>query len=97
MRSYFRHPGSGILALLTRLAAAATFAMLLFLVIYILVKGFLSDTRLIQPGIYVGERVSDPFTDQHFYHDRGFTGGCCAPGNFAAIYLVEYAKRATGW
>ena len=39
LRSYIHHPGSGILALLTGLAAVITFAVLIFLVVYILVKG----------------------------------------------------------
>ena len=39
MRSYLRHPGSGVLALLTLLASVLTFALLVFLVGYILVKG----------------------------------------------------------
>ena len=39
IRSYLRHPGSGVLALLTIGAAIVTFAVLLFLVAYILVKG----------------------------------------------------------
>ena len=39
IRSYLRHPGSGVLALLTIGAAVVTFAVLIFLVAYILVKG----------------------------------------------------------
>ena len=39
LKSYLRHPGSGILALLTGAAAVLTFAVLLFLVGYILAKG----------------------------------------------------------
>ena len=39
IRSYLRHPGSGVLALFTIGAAIVTFAVLLFLVAYILVKG----------------------------------------------------------
>ena len=39
MRSYLRHPGSGVLALITLLASVLTFALLVFLVGYILVKG----------------------------------------------------------
>ena len=39
MKSYFLHPGSGILAFLTTLAAVITFALLFFLIGYILVKG----------------------------------------------------------
>ena len=39
IRSYLRHPVSGVLALLTIGAAIVTFAVLFFLVAYILVKG----------------------------------------------------------
>ena len=39
IHSYLRHPGSGVLVLLTIGAAIVTFAVLFFLVAYILVKG----------------------------------------------------------
>ena len=39
LKAYVKHPGSGILALLTVLGAIMTFALLFFLIGYILVKG----------------------------------------------------------
>ena len=39
MKAYIKHPGSGVLALLTLLGAVLTFALLFFLIGYILVKG----------------------------------------------------------
>ena len=39
MKAYMKHPGSAILALLTVLGAVLTFALLFFLIGYILVKG----------------------------------------------------------
>ena len=39
MRSYLKHPGSFVLMLLVMLAALVTFAVLIFLIIYILVNG----------------------------------------------------------
>ena len=38
MRSYLKHPGSFVLMLLVMLAALVTFAVLIFLIIYILVR-----------------------------------------------------------
>ena len=58
IRSYFRHPGSGILALLTGLAAFLTFAVLLFLVGYILVKGIPYLTPSLFSLEYNSENVS---------------------------------------
>lgn len=94
LRSYFRHPGSGILALLTRLAAAATFAMLLFLVIYILVKGI----PYLTPGLFSLEYTSEnvsliPSLINTFIMTVVSLAVAAPLGIFAAIYLVEYAKK----
>ena len=49
MKAYIKHPGSGVLALLTLLGAVLTFALLFFLIGYILVKGVpYSVNRLVQ-------------------------------------------------
>ncbi len=94
LRSYFRHPGSGILALLTGLAAAATFAMLLFLVIYILVKGI----PYLTPGLFSLEYTSEnvsliPSLINTFIMTVVSLAVAAPLGIFAAIYLVEYAKK----
>ena len=39
LKSYARHPGAGVLAFLTLLGAVITFALLFFLIGYVLVKG----------------------------------------------------------
>lgn len=94
IRSYLRHPGSGILALLTVLASAATFAMLLFLIIYILVKGI----PYLTPGLfslkYTSENVSLLPSLINTFTMTIVSLAIAAPlGIFAAIYLVEYARR----
>lgn len=94
MKSYLRHRGSGILALLTILAAAATFAMLLFLVVYILVKGI----PYITPGLfsleYTSENVSLVPSLINTFIMTVVSLAVAAPlGIFAAIYLVEYARK----
>ena len=58
LRSYLKHPGSGILALLTGLAAVITFAVLLFPVGYILVKGIPYLTPSLFSLEYNSENVS---------------------------------------
>lgn len=94
IRSYLRHPGSGILALLTVLASAATFAMLLFLIIYILVRGI----PYLTPGLfsleYTSENVSLLPSLINTFTMTIVSLAIAAPlGIFAAIYLVEYARR----
>ena len=81
IRSYLRHPGSGVLALLTIGAAIVTFAVLLFLVAYILVKGIPYLTSLMPSLI-------------NTFIMTVLSLVIAAPlGIFAAIYLVEYAKK----
>ena len=58
LRSYLRHPGSGILAFLTGLAAVLTFAVLIFLVGYILIKGIPYLTPELFSFEYNSENVS---------------------------------------
>lgn len=94
IRSYFRHPGSGILALLTTLAACATFAMLLFLVIYILIKGIPYLTPELFSLKYTSENVSLLPSLINTFTMTIVSLAIAAPlGIFAAIYLVEYAKK----
>ena len=67
MKAYIKHPGSGVLALLTLLGAVLTFALLFFLIGYILVKGvpylstdlfsltYNSENLSLLPAIYLVE------------------------------------------
>lgn len=94
MRAYLRHPGSGILALLTLVAAASTFAMLLFLVIYILVKGI----PYLTPSLFSLEYTSDnvsllPSLINTFIMTIVSLAIAGPLGIFAAIFLVEYAGK----
>lgn len=93
-RSDLRHPGSGILAFLTILAAVTTFAMLLFLVIYILVKGIPYLTPELFSLEYTSENVSLLPSLVNTFTMTVVSLAIAAPlGIFAAIYLVEYAKK----
>ena len=94
LKSYLRHPGSGILALLTGVAAVLTFAVLLFLVGYILVKGIPYLTPSLFSLEYNSENVSLMPSLINTFIMTVMTLLIAAPiGIFAAIYLVEYAKK----
>ena len=94
IRSYLRHPGSGVLALLTIGAAIVTFAVLLFLVAYILVKGIPYLTPDLFSLEYTSENVSLMPSLINTFIMTVLSLVIAAPlGIFAAIYLVEYAKK----
>ena len=94
IRSYLRHPGSGVLALLTIGAAIVTFAVLLFLVAYILVKGIPYLTPDLFSLEYTSENVSLMPSLINTFIMTALSLVIAAPlGIFAAIYLVEYAKK----
>ena len=94
LKSYLRHPGSGILALLTGVAAVLTFAVLLFLVGYILVKGIPYLAPSLFSLEYNSENVSLMPSLINTFIMTVMTLLIAAPiGIFAAIYLVEYAKK----
>ena len=94
IRSYLRHPGSGVLALLTIGAAVVTFAVLIFLVAYILVKGIPYLTPSLFSLEYTSENVSLMPSLINTFIMTALSLVIAAPlGIFAAIYLVEYAKR----
>lgn len=94
VHSCFRHPGSGILALLTTLAACVTFAMLLFLVVYILIKGIPYLTPELFSLEYTSGNVSLLPSLINTFTMTVVSLAIAAPlGIFAAIYLVEYAKK----
>mgnify|MGYP002610539678 CR=1 FL=1 len=92
--SYLRHPGSGVLALLTIGAAVVTFAVLIFLVAYILVKGIPYLTPSLFSLEYTSENVSLMPSLINTFIMTALSLVIAAPlGIFAAIYLVEYAKK----
>lgn len=94
LRSYMRHPGSGLVALLTILAAVATFGVLIFLVAYILVKGIPYLTPSLFSFEYTSDNVSLMPSLINTFIMTALSLVIAAPlGIFAAIYLVEYAKK----
>lgn len=96
MKSYRRHPGSGLLALLTVIAAVLTFAMLAFLIVYILVKGIPYLSADLFSPTYTSENVSLVPSLINTFIMTGVSLMIAAPlGIFAAIYLVEYAKKGS--
>lgn len=85
---------SKILAFLTRLAAAVTFAILTFLVIYILVKGIPYLTPNLFSLEYTSENVSlVPSLINTFVMTVVSLAIAVPLGIFAAVYLVEYAGK----
>ena len=93
MKAYIKHPGSGVLALLTLLGAVLTFALLFFLIGYILVKGvpYLStDLFSLAYNLSLLPSLINTFIL------TVVSLVIAAPlGIFAAIYLVEYAKKGS--
>lgn len=96
MKKYLKHPGSGILALLTTLGAVTTFAVLAFLVGYILVKGIPCLTPEIFEFEYNSDNVSLMPSLVNTFIMAVVSLVIAAPiGIFAAIYLVEYAPKGS--
>ena len=94
IHSYLRHPGSGVLVLLTIGAAIVTFAVLFFLVAYILVKGIPYLTPDLFSLEYTSDNVSLMPSLINTFIMTVLSLVIAAPlGIFAAIYLVEYAKK----
>ena len=96
MKSYLRHPGSGLTALLVLLATLATFFVLIFLIAYILIKGI----PFIQPDLfsmhYTSENASLMPSLINTLVMTLLSLVIAAPiGIFSAIYLVEYAKKGS--
>ena len=67
-RTYLKHPGSFIVMLLVMLAAIITFAVLIFLIAYILVNGL----PHIKPSLF-SWAVSYTHLDGHHHQDQGIT------------------------
>lgn len=94
LRASFKHPGSLILFLLVMLAALITFAVLVFLIAYILVRG----VPYLTPSLFALEYNSDnvslmPAVVNTLLMILMSLLLAVPFGIFAAIYLVEYAKK----
>lgn len=92
--AYLKHPGSLILFLLVMLAAVITFAVLVFLIAYILVRG----VPYLTPSLFSFEYNSDnvslmPAVVNTILMILMSLLLAVPFGIFAAIYLVEYAKK----
>ena len=94
LKKYKGHPGSLILMILVMLAAVITFAVLLFLIAYILIKG----VPHLKPSLFAWKYTSDnvsmmPAIINTLIMTLVSLIIAVPFGIFAAIYLVEYAKR----
>lgn len=94
MKNYMNHPGSLILMLLVMFGAILTFLVLIFLIVYILVHG----VPYLKPSLfslhYTSENASLMPALINTIIMTGLSLLIAVPlGIFAAIFLVEYAKR----
>ena len=94
LRSYKRTPGSFILMLLVMLSAIITFAVLLFLIAYILINGI----PHIKPELFALKYTSEngslfPALINTIIMTALSLNIAVPFGIFSAIFLVEYAKR----
>ena len=93
-RAYLKHPGSLVLFLLVMLAALVTFAVLVFLIAYILVRGVPYLTPSLFSLEYNSDNVSLVPAAVNTVLMILMSLLLAVPfGIFAAIYLVEYAKK----
>lgn len=93
-RAYLKHPGSLVLFLLVMLAAIVTFAVLVFLIAYILVRGVPYLTPSLFSLEYNSDNVSLVPAAVNTVLMILMSLMLAVPfGIFAAIYLVEYAKK----
>lgn len=91
-----KYIGSKILKFLTILAAGITFAVLLFLIAYILVKGVPYLNKDLFSFTYTSDNVSlVPALINTFIMTIVSLVIAAPLGIFAAIYLVEYAKKGS--
>lgn len=94
LKNYRNHPGSFLMMLLVMAGALVTFLVLLFLVVYILVNGL----PYIKPSLfslhYTSENASLMPALINTLIMTGMSLLIAVPlGIFAAVFLVEYAKR----
>ncbi|MCC8169533.1 MAG: phosphate ABC transporter permease PstA [Oscillospiraceae bacterium] len=94
VKGYLKNPASMILMLLVMAAALLTFAALLFIIAYILIKGVPNLTPSLFSLNYTTENVSMLPSIINTLIMTVCALAIAAPlGIFTAIYLVEYAKR----
>lgn len=94
MKNYLNHPGSLLMMLLVMFGAILTFLVLIFLIVYILVHG----VPYLKPSLfslhYTSENASLMPALINTVIMTGLSLLIAVPlGIFAAIFLVEYAKR----
>lgn len=94
MKTYLNHPGSFFMMLLVLLGAILTFTVLIFLIIYILVHG----VPYLKPSLFALKYTSDnasliPALINTLTMTFLSLIIAVPLGIFAAIFLVEYAKR----
>ena len=94
IKNYLNHPGSLIMMLLVMFGAILTFLVLIFLIVYILVHG----VPYLKPSLfslhYTSENASLMPALINTVIMTGLSLLIAVPlGIFAAIFLVEYAKR----
>lgn len=94
LKSYTRTPGSLIVMILVMLAAIITFAVLIFLIAYILIRG----VPYLQPSLFSLEYSSENASLMPALINTVIMTALslliAVPfGIFSAIFLVEYAKR----
>ncbi|MGO5052691.1 phosphate ABC transporter permease PstA [Lachnospiraceae bacterium LCP25S3_G4] len=94
MRSYMRSPMSLLVMLLVIVSAIITFSVLLFLIVYILMKGLPYVTLELFSFQYTSENVSLMPALLNTLVMTGLSLLIAVPfGLFAAIFLVEYAGK----
>ena len=93
-RTYLKHPGSLVVMLLVMLAAIITFAVLIFLIAYILINGVPHITPSLFSLEYSSENASVVPAFVNTIIMTLLSLIIAVPfGIFSAIFLVEYAKR----
>ena len=94
MKNYKNHPGSFLMMLLVMLGTVLTFTVLVFLLVYILVNGIPHIKPSLFALTYTSDNVSLMPALINTISMTGLSLLIAVPlGIFAAIFLVEYAKR----
>lgn len=94
MKNYKNHPGSFLMMMLVMLGTVLTFTVLVFLLVYILVNGIPHIKPSLFALTYTSDNVSLMPALINTISMTGLSLLIAVPlGIFAAIFLVEYAKR----
>ena len=94
IKNYLHHPGSFLMMLLVIAGAILTFLVLIFLIVYILIKGVPYITPSLFSFHYTSENASLMPALINTVSMTLLSLLIAVPlGIFSAIYLVEYAKR----